>query len=153
MADAGDEGGYDEEGHREQEAAAEAVAGGEDDDAAAAAEVGEEGDEDGVIDIIDAATGSETQSSENDPMELMGSDSEDGSGEDYSSSGDEEDRELNSQRRSHMLSTMTFDTSVPGVQSSTALHQKLALIKCLCLKFVPLLLRPPLVSGRDADGH
>jgi hypothetical protein len=140
MADAGDEGGYDEEGHREQEAAAEAVAGGEDDDAAAAAEVGEEGDEDGVIDIIDAATGSETQSSENDPMELMGSDSE-------------EDRELNSQRRSHMLSTMTFDTSVPGVQSSTALHQKLALIKCLCLKFVPLLLRPPLVSGRDADGH
>lgn len=66
-----------------------------------------------------AATGSETLSSEDDPMELMGSDSEDGSGEDYSSSGDEEDRELNSQRRSRMLSMMTFDTSVPGVPGTS----------------------------------
>ena len=34
-----------------------------------------------------------------------------------SSSGDEEDRELNAQRRSAMLSAMTFDTSVPASHS------------------------------------
>lgn len=78
---------------------------------------GHEWEEEGVIDIVDASPGSASGEGD-DPMELLGSDdSEEDLGDSpqlESSSGDDEDRELNSQRRSHMLSTMTFDTSVPG---------------------------------------
>jgi hypothetical protein len=52
-----------------------------------------------------------------DPMVIFFGESDEESGGYSSSSGGEDDRELNAQRRSAMLSTMTFDTSVPATHS------------------------------------
>jgi hypothetical protein len=68
----------------------------------------------GVIDLMPGDGAGSESGDGDDPMELLNGSGSDSASVDYSSSGDEEDRALNAQRRSHMLSTMTFDTSMPG---------------------------------------
>jgi hypothetical protein len=59
--------------------------------------------------------GENSSDSVDDPMDLYDSDND--SGTYSSSSGEDDDRERNMERRSQMLSAMTFDTSVPGNHS------------------------------------
>ena len=100
---------------------AEGDTGGEDAGDAEADEdaEGDEGDEG-----EDAGAGNDDDPSGNDdddPMVLFGESDDGGGGESEllysSSSGDEDDHELNAQRRSAMLSAMTFDTSMPANHS------------------------------------